>query len=73
MENTTIELEKNHRFRGIICPISKKSLVMNKNQEWLYCIESNLAYPIRNQIPVMLSCEARPLTEKERAILKVNI
>ncbi|MFT6072687.1 MAG: hypothetical protein ACJAQ0_001499 [Dasania sp.] len=65
-----IEIQKTHRFCDLVCPISKKPLIMNKNQEWLYAVGTNLAYPIRNQIPVMLASEARALTDDERAVLK---
>ena len=47
----------------LVCPISKKALVQ-KNEE-LVCYESELAYPIRDGIPIMLPEEARKLKKDE--------
>ena len=47
----------------LVCPISKKALVQ-KNEE-LVCYESELAYPIRDGIPIMLPEEARKLEKHE--------
>lgn len=46
----------------LVCPVSKKSLVQIDNE--LICYESNLAYPIKDGIPVMLPDEARKLTNE---------
>lgn len=70
--NTPIEISSTHQYHGIVCPVSKDSLYINKNELWLYCLSSNLAYPIRNKIPVMLPSEARALTDDERAVLKAQ-
>jgi uncharacterized protein YbaR (Trm112 family) len=69
---TPTEITNVHQYTDIVCPISKAQLSMNKNGLWLYCIQSNMAYPIQNKIPVMLPTEARPLTDDERAILKAQ-
>ncbi len=61
-----------HRFANLVCPISKAPLFLSKDDLWLYCLASNLAYPIKNQIPVMLPSEARALTDDERATLKAK-
>ena len=37
----------------LVCPVSKKSLVLNEETNELICEESGLAYPIRDGIPVM--------------------
>ena len=42
----------------LVCPVSKKSLVLNEETNELICEESGLAYPIRDGIPVMLPEEA---------------
>jgi uncharacterized protein len=68
---TPIQITRVHHFADIVCPISKAPLVMNKNELWLYCVESNMAYPVQNKIPVMLPSQARPLSDDERAVLKV--
>jgi hypothetical protein len=70
--NNYLEISKTHRFAHIVCPISKEALCICKDETWLYCLASNLAYPIRNQIPVMLPSEARALTDDERAVLKAK-
>jgi uncharacterized protein len=67
-----IEVSQTHRFAHIVCPISKQALFICKDETWLYCLASGLAYPIRNHIPVMLPSEARPFTDDERAVLKAK-
>ncbi len=54
----------------LVCPVSKASLVYNKDLDELWCRASGLAYPIRDGIPVMLEEEARQLSDEERASLK---
>ena len=49
----------------LVCPISKTSLVYHKESEELWCKVSRLAYPVRDDIPVMLEEEARNLTPEE--------
>ena len=49
----------------LVCPITKAPLVFKKEQSELWCKASHLAYPIKDDIPVMLETEARPLTEEE--------
>lgn len=48
----------------LVCPKSKAPLEYNKETNELICQESQLAYPIRNGIPVMLVAEARPLAQE---------
>ncbi|MBC6428192.1 MAG: Trm112 family protein [Cellvibrionales bacterium] len=50
----------------LVCPVSKAPLQLNADRTELLCRASNLAYPIRDGIPVMLESEARPLTPEER-------
>ena len=47
----------------LVCPVSKKALVQKENE--LVCYESELAYPIRDGIPIMLPEEARKLKKNE--------
>lgn len=54
----------------LVCPVSKASLVYNKELDELWCRASGLAYPVRDGIPVMLEEEARQLGDDERATLK---
>ena len=45
----------------LICPISKSSLIYDKENNELISEESGLAYPVRDGIPVMLPEEARKI------------
>ena len=54
----------------LVCPVSKGPLHYRKDQAELWCRASRLAYPIRDDIPVMLEDEARELTEQELEQLK---
>ena len=45
----------------LVCPVSKKSISYDKETNELVCKESNLAYPIKDGIPVMLPEEARKI------------
>jgi len=47
----------------LVCPVSKKELIQKGNE--LICIESQLAYPIKDGIPVMIPEEARKLRAEE--------
>ena len=49
----------------LVCPICKSPLVYNKEAQELICKADRLAYPIRDDIPVMLEEEARPLDAEE--------
>lgn len=50
----------------LVCPVSKAPLEYNKVSNELVCRTSGLAYPIRDEIPVLLESEARTLTTDER-------
>ena len=45
----------------LVCPICKSSLVHDLKKNELICKADQLAYPIRDGIPVMLATEARSL------------
>jgi uncharacterized protein len=49
----------------LVCPICKGPLVYHKAQLELICKGDRLAYPIRDDIPVMLEEEARQLSPDE--------
>ena len=53
----------------LVCPLTKAPLTYRRETEELWCAASGLAYPIQDDIPVMLADEARPLTEEERGSL----
>lgn len=49
----------------LVCPICKGPLVYNKEKQELICKVDRLAYPIRDDIPVMLEEQARQLAADE--------
>jgi len=49
----------------LVCPLCKGPLVYHKAQQELICKADRLAYPIRDDIPVMLEEEARQLAADE--------
>jgi uncharacterized protein YbaR (Trm112 family) len=50
----------------LVCPVSKGTLVYDREKQELVCKGSGLAYPIRNGVPIMLPSEARELDDAER-------
>ncbi|MBC6497821.1 MAG: Trm112 family protein [Alphaproteobacteria bacterium GM7ARS4] len=48
----------------IVCPVTKKPLRYDKNRQELVSEEAQLAFPIRDGIPILLVDEARPLGDK---------
>ncbi|MCA3213211.1 MAG: Trm112 family protein [Burkholderiales bacterium] len=54
-----------HRLLDIlVCPLCKGPLVYEKAAQELVCRADRLAYPIRDDIPVMLESEARRLDDE---------
>ncbi len=49
----------------LACPICKGSLVYKKEAQELICKVDRLAFPIKDEIPVMLQEEARELPADE--------
>lgn len=49
----------------LVCPICKGELVYKKDQSELVCKFDRLAYPIRDEIPIMLETDAREMTTEE--------
>ena len=49
----------------LVCPQSRAKLI--SVGEELFCLESKLAYPINDGIPILLVKEARDLTPEELA------
>lgn len=56
----------------LVCPVSKGELIYSAQDNELICLASNLAYPIRDDIPVMLESEARTLSDDERSKYKTQ-
>lgn len=48
----------------LVCPLTKGPLTYNKAAAELISKQANLAYPIRDGIPIMLVDEARNLDDK---------
>jgi uncharacterized protein YbaR (Trm112 family) len=51
----------------LVCPLTKTTLIYNRERQELISKKAGLAYPIRDGIPVMLPEEARTLSEIEQA------
>ena len=49
----------------LVCPKSGHTLIYVDKTNELVCKESMLAYPIKNDIPILLVDEARPLKPEE--------
>lgn len=49
----------------LVCPVTKGPLIYDKEKQELVSKSARLAYPIRDDIPIMLEDEARPLEEGE--------
>ncbi len=49
----------------LACPVCKGELDYNKENSELICQKDKLAFPIRDDIPVMLESEARSLATDE--------
>jgi uncharacterized protein len=49
----------------LVCPICKGPLLYRKAEQELVCKADRLAFPIRDDIPVMLEDEARKLDPEE--------
>ncbi|MBO0332504.1 Trm112 family protein [Sneathiella sp. CAU 1612] len=47
----------------LVCPLTKGPLIFERENNELVSKAANLAYPIRNGIPIMLVDEARELDE----------
>jgi uncharacterized protein YbaR (Trm112 family) len=49
----------------LVCPVTKGPLIYDKEKQELISKSARLAYPIRDDIPVMLEDEARTLSDEE--------
>lgn len=50
----------------LVCPVTKGPLHYDREAQELISVSAGLAYPIRDDIPVMLEDEARALSEEEK-------
>ncbi len=60
MTDTAVEFDR-RMLEALICPRSQTTLIYDAGEQELVSKTANLAYPIRNGIPVMLIDEARAL------------
>lgn len=60
MTDTQVEFDR-RMLEALICPRSQTTLRYDAERQELISASANLAYPIRNGIPVMLIDEARSL------------
>jgi uncharacterized protein YbaR (Trm112 family) len=49
----------------LVCPVTKATLIYNRERQELISRHAGLAYPIRGGIPIMLAGEARTLSDEE--------
>lgn len=49
----------------LVCPLCKGDLEYDKDAEELICKPDRLAFPVKDDIPVMLASEARRTDEDE--------
>lgn len=54
----------------LVCPICKGDLLYQREDQELVCLADGLAYPIKDDVPVMLPKEARELGLDERDRLR---
>ena len=56
-----------HQLKNfLVCPLCKGDVEIREDDEEIWCRADGLAFPIRDDIPVMLADEARTLTGDER-------
>lgn len=57
----------NEKLLGIlVCPLCKGKLAYDKKEHELLCFVDRLAFPIRDDIPVMLEDQARQLSQEDK-------
>lgn len=49
----------------LVCPMTGGNLILSEKNNELVSLTAKLAYPIRDNIPIMVESEARKLTENE--------
>ncbi len=54
----------------LVCPVTKGPLIYDKKNQELISKSAQLAYPIRDGIPIMLEDEARKISVEELDKLK---
>ena len=54
----------------LVCPVTKTTLHYDRERQELVSRAAGLAYPIRGGVPIMLTGEARELSDQERDALQ---
>lgn len=54
----------------LVCPLCKGRLVYRRREQEFVCTADRLAFPIRDDIPVMLESEARTISLEEAEALR---
>ena len=54
----------------LVCPLCKSTLISHKAEQELICKADRMAFPIEDDIPVMLADEARRLTQEEIDLMR---
>ena len=49
----------------LVCPVTQGPLIYDKSKQELISVAARLAYPVRDDIPIMLESDARTLTREE--------
>ena len=49
----------------LVCPVTKGPLIYDRERGELVSLSARLAYPIRDEVPVMLEDEARRISQEE--------
>lgn len=60
MSELSVEFDR-RMLEALICPLTQTTLTYDADKQELISAAANLAFPIRNGIPVMLEDEARLL------------
>lgn len=48
----------------LACPSCKGPLIYNSRQKELICVKEQLAFPVRNGVPVLLTADARNIDDR---------
>lgn len=67
--NTEPEIDRK-LLELLVCPQSKSKLHYDKEKQELLSKRAKLAYPIRDGVPIMLTDEARTISDDELAKIK---
>lgn len=57
-------------LESLICPLTRTRLHYDRDRQELISRAAGLAYPIRAGVPIMLTGEARAISDEERDALK---